>query len=167
METRFGHDFSGVRVHNDREATLTAAALGARAFTLGRHIAFSSGQYEPGTSSGRELLAHELTHVVQQAQNPSPILRRAPALKGHSTNDLVGESIAADVDKAVAESKTIAKFIAVKDSKKEKGNMDLEDPVVFASRYKKSGNTGNVDDVPGFVDRASNDTHPTQNTRQE
>ncbi|MBN1204063.1 MAG: DUF4157 domain-containing protein [Myxococcaceae bacterium] len=66
FEPRFGHDFGRVRVHTDARATRTARSLHARAFTLGSDIAFAPGQYTPGTVAGRRLLAHELTHVLQQ-----------------------------------------------------------------------------------------------------
>ena len=66
MEPRFGHDFSQVRVHTDGAAAETAQAVKARAFTLGSDIVFGSGAYTPGTAEGKKLLAHELTHVVQQ-----------------------------------------------------------------------------------------------------
>jgi hypothetical protein len=66
FEPRFGYDFSGVRVHADRAARDTAHAFSARAFTYGNDIVFGSGEYAPGTPSGRKLLAHELSHVVQQ-----------------------------------------------------------------------------------------------------
>jgi hypothetical protein len=65
---RFGYDFSGVRVHTDSNAGQAAGAINARAFTLGRDIVFASGQYAPETESGKRLLAHELTHVLQQAK---------------------------------------------------------------------------------------------------
>ena len=67
MESAFGADFGGVRVHTDAGADTLSRALSARAFTTGQDIFFRQGEYNPGTSSGRELLAHELTHVVQQA----------------------------------------------------------------------------------------------------
>jgi hypothetical protein len=66
FERRFGHDFSNVRVHTDSRATASAAAIGASAYTYGSNIVFGAGRYEPGTSAGRRLLAHELTHVIQQ-----------------------------------------------------------------------------------------------------
>jgi hypothetical protein len=67
MESRFGHDFSRVRVHTDARAGESAEAVGAHAYTLGRHIAFGAGRYAPETAEGRRLLGHELTHVVQQS----------------------------------------------------------------------------------------------------
>lgn len=66
MESRMGHDFSGVRIHADAQAADAAGSIGARAYTVGGHIVFADGQYRPGTSSGKRLIAHELTHVVQQ-----------------------------------------------------------------------------------------------------
>jgi hypothetical protein len=66
FEPRFGADFSSVRVHTDSQAANTANSLSARAFTVGRDIAFGAGQYAPHTQDGSRLLAHELTHVVQQ-----------------------------------------------------------------------------------------------------
>ncbi|NOZ70117.1 MAG: DUF4157 domain-containing protein [Deferribacteres bacterium] len=68
MERRFGADFSGVRVHTDSNAVQMNRQLNAQAFTHGRDIYFGAGRYSPGTSSGRRLLAHELTHVVQQGR---------------------------------------------------------------------------------------------------
>lgn len=67
FEHRLGHDFSAVRIHSDAEATRATAVVGARAYTLGRHIAIREGLYDPSTTEGRRLLSHELTHVVQQA----------------------------------------------------------------------------------------------------
>ena len=66
FEPRFKHDFSRVRVHTDAKAADTARAVNARAFTVGQDIVYGAGQYAPGTATGRRLLAHELTHVLQQ-----------------------------------------------------------------------------------------------------
>lgn len=66
MESSFGTDFSGVRVHTDAKADDLNQTLNASAFTTGQDIFFRQGRYNPGSSKGRELLAHELTHVVQQ-----------------------------------------------------------------------------------------------------
>lgn len=66
MESRFGHDFSQVRIHTDTRADESAEAVQARAYTVGSDIAFRSGEYQPESSDGQRLLAHELTHVVQQ-----------------------------------------------------------------------------------------------------
>jgi len=77
MEPRFNADFSAVRMHTDANAHDLARAVSAQAFTVGANIVFGAGHYAPETESGRHLIAHELTHVVQQANtpqvNPSPI----------------------------------------------------------------------------------------------
>jgi hypothetical protein len=67
MEPRFGHDFGGVRVHNDRRAVESAQAVNGLAYTVGRDIVFGVGQYAPQTQAGSRLLAHELSHVMQQS----------------------------------------------------------------------------------------------------
>lgn len=66
MEPRFGHDLGSVRVHADREAAGLARSVGARAFTVGSDVFFGEGQYQPAAQEGQRLLAHELTHVLQQ-----------------------------------------------------------------------------------------------------
>jgi phage-related protein len=66
MEPRFGADFSSVRIHTDDQAGRTAQDIQAHAFTMGEHIAFAPGAYRPESTEGKKLLAHELTHVVQQ-----------------------------------------------------------------------------------------------------
>lgn len=76
MESRFGHDFSKVRIHADASAATSARALHAHAYTVGGHIAFAPGRYAPHTAPGRRLLAHELAHVVQQGAFPGAIQRQ-------------------------------------------------------------------------------------------
>lgn len=70
METRFGADFSGVRVHTDASAQEMSRDIHAHAFTHGNDIYFNSGQFDPDSSGGRTLLAHELTHTIQQGAAP-------------------------------------------------------------------------------------------------
>src|SRR3990170_1547523 len=67
FEPRFGHDFSRVRVHSDRHAAASARAVNALAYTVGADVSFGAGQYRVNSTEGRRLLAHELTHVVQQS----------------------------------------------------------------------------------------------------
>ena len=67
MEQRFGHDFSGVRVHSGTAAQQSAQDVNAIAYTVGHNIVFGADRFAPGTHEGRRLLAHELTHVVQQS----------------------------------------------------------------------------------------------------
>ncbi len=76
FEPRFGQDFSGVRVHTDSQANESAKSVNALAYTVGRDIVFGTGQYAPETTSGKKLMAHELTHVVQQSNGKSAIRRK-------------------------------------------------------------------------------------------
>lgn len=71
MESRFGQDFSQVRIHTDSRAAESASAIQARAYTSGRDVVFGVGEYQPGSERGRRLLAHELVHVGQQGGGQS------------------------------------------------------------------------------------------------
>lgn len=79
METRFGHDFSGVRVHADAKASDSARQIDALAYTAGRDIVFAAGRYDTASAAGQRLLAHELAHVVQQTGGASRTIQRQPA----------------------------------------------------------------------------------------
>ena len=86
FEPRFGYDFSRVRVHTDGQAAQSARDVKARAYTVGQHVVFGAGEYAPGTNAGNRLLAHELTHTVQQgdvvargqAHAPTTLIQRTP-----------------------------------------------------------------------------------------
>ena len=75
FEPRFGREFSSVRLHTDAHADQAAQSINARAFTTGSHIVFASGEYAPQTVSGRRLLAHELTHTMQQGASGQRVYR--------------------------------------------------------------------------------------------
>ncbi|HNW98476.1 MAG TPA: DUF4157 domain-containing protein [Bacteroidales bacterium] len=76
MESRFGTDFSNVKIHTDSNAVHMNRMLNSHAFTHGNNIYFNSGKYNPESNSGKNLLAHELTHVVQQSSNSAPSIQR-------------------------------------------------------------------------------------------
>jgi hypothetical protein len=115
MRARTGFDFSNVRVHADSQAAASASRIAARAYTLGNHIYFDEGQYQPASHEGRKLLGHELAHVVQQGETgPTPVIQRqghqvaAPG-RPHVTRIVVrqvgggagGQAIAYDGDRVV------------------------------------------------------------------
>jgi hypothetical protein len=115
FEPRFGVDFSQVRVHTDSNAAETAESINAKAFTVGRHIAFSSGQYAPQSQEGQHLLAHELTHVVQQSFSGLPLRSAVPTNLAALQPDLVqrdqggskgAEAKRAKIDAAIQNLKT-------------------------------------------------------------
>lgn len=79
FEPPFGQDFSGVRIHTNGEAAASARAMQARAYTSGPNIVFAPGEYAPETAVGQRLLAHELTHTIQQTQGAAtPAIQRQP-----------------------------------------------------------------------------------------
>lgn len=94
FEPRFGHDFSRVRVHIDSRASESARAVNAHAYTVGPDIVFGYGQYAPGQAAGASLLAHELTHIVQQTGQAPPYseLRIGPA---YDEGEIEAENVAA------------------------------------------------------------------------
>ena len=88
MENSFGADFSGINIHTDTQAVQLNKELGAQAFTHGRDVYFNAGKYRPESSEGKRLLAHELTHVIQQGASP--------AVRGnskHQNSDIVQNCI--------------------------------------------------------------------------
>ena len=89
MESALGHGFGDVRVHTDAAAATSARAVQAQAYTVGSHVVFGEGRYQPGTTEGRRTLAHELTHVVQQRQGPvdGTPLSRSPDSGGLQVSD--------------------------------------------------------------------------------
>ncbi|WDD96738.1 DUF4157 domain-containing protein [Thalassomonas actiniarum] len=87
MEANFHKDFSNVRIHNDQEANNLSQQLHAQAFTLKQDIYFNTGRYNPESRSGKHLLAHELTHVVQQNANLANKNPRTATAPGHSDNN--------------------------------------------------------------------------------
>lgn len=97
MEQRFGHDFSKVRVHSDSAARQSALDIDAKAYTVGHHIVFGAGGYAPASKEGLHLLAHELTHVVQQSGTGSTARRqvqRAPVYYRQLTwKDFQGQAV--------------------------------------------------------------------------
>ena len=87
MEERFGYDFKNVQVHTDSLAHQSSKDINALAYTHGNHIVFGAGQYQPGSNSGKQLLAHELTHVVQQ-ENDENKVQRKPLDQESSTDEI-------------------------------------------------------------------------------
>ena len=170
MEPRFGCDFSRVRVHADDKAAESARALHARAYTVGHDLVFAAGQYAPDDSAGKVLLAHELTHVVQQMREPAPILRRSPkldALKDYTTKQKVWDKDAKAIDLAITQSPTLDRF-RPKKARQAKGNVDTQDKEVFSKQYadyaaalgeKSDEIQSDLKTVGGFTDRKAGKIH--------
>ena len=109
MSQQMGHDFSGVNIHTDSNADRLSRSIGAKAFTTGNDIFFKQGEYSPGSSDGQSLLAHELTHVVQQdGQAPSDgKLTVGPANDSYESEaDSVANSLGSSSEMATAQRAT-------------------------------------------------------------
>lgn len=87
MESRFGSDFSQVRIHDGANAASAAQSVNALAYTVGHDIVFGEGRYAPATTDGRKLLAHELTHVLQQGASSQVVQRKEADLSNPFTDD--------------------------------------------------------------------------------
>jgi pyrrolidone-carboxylate peptidase len=97
MESRFGTDFSNVKIHNGKESVQMSSELNAKAFTVGSDIYFNEGQYNTGSESGRHLLAHELTHTLQQgASSTFQTLQRFPITSGDPIHDPILDEYSRD-----------------------------------------------------------------------
>jgi hypothetical protein len=106
MEDQFGHNFESVRVHSDGPAAESARDVDALAYTVGSHVVFAPGEYAPNSDDGRQLLAHELAHVVQQGAATSSVSasahtsnlqrKKAPRSTAKATGDKTGASLAWD-----------------------------------------------------------------------
>jgi hypothetical protein len=107
FEPRFGRDFSHVRLHADGAAGRATRSIDARAFTLGGDIAFAPGEYAPGTAQGRRLLAHELVHVVQQADTPAALRVMRTPYPGCDRRTTGLDDADARIDRARAEAARI------------------------------------------------------------
>ena len=113
FEPRFGHDFSRVRVHSGESAGNSADAFMARAYTAGPHIVFGRGEYQPHSTEGRRLLAHELAHVIEPGGDRNTIWREPkPAAKSPK------DTVQATIDSFNASAKTYADATTQLDSSK-------------------------------------------------
>jgi hypothetical protein len=103
MEGRLGHDFSDVRVHDDGAAHDSATAVNAHAYTVGSNIVFQRDTYDPSSTQGRTVLAHELTHVVQQRHGPVDGTPAGGGINVSDPSDRFEREAAANAERAVAE----------------------------------------------------------------
>ena len=98
FESKFGHDFSNVKLHTDSVAAKSAQSINALAYTSGNNIVFNSGQYSPESEGGKRLIAHELTHVVQQNKGGSPNIQKLDCPKDAKAPPTVGKDVKNDID---------------------------------------------------------------------
>lgn len=102
METRFGQDFGGVRVHTGDAAHASAASVSAQAYTVGENIVFQRDRYDPGSTKGQHMLAHELTHVVQQRGGPVDGTEAGGGVKVSDPSDRFEREAVANADRVMS-----------------------------------------------------------------
>ncbi|MCV7290082.1 DUF4157 domain-containing protein [Mycolicibacterium wolinskyi] len=102
MEGRFGHDFGDVRVHHDGAAHDSAKSVNAQAYTVGSDIVFQSGKYDPASDAGKHMIAHELTHVVQQRSGPVDGTDAGGGVKISDPSDRFEREAVANADRVMA-----------------------------------------------------------------
>ena len=102
MESRLGHDFSEVRVHDDASAAASATAVNAHAYTVGSNVVFQPDKYDPSTHEGKTALAAELTHVVQQRSGPVDGTTAPGGIKISDPSDRFEREAAANADRVMS-----------------------------------------------------------------
>lgn len=102
MEARLGHDFGDVRLHTDSAATASAQAVNAHAYTVGSNVVFQRDRYDPSSTAGRTMLAHELTHVVQQRTGPVEGTETGTGVKVSDPGDRFEREAASTAEAAMA-----------------------------------------------------------------
>lgn len=102
MEGRIGADFGDVKVHDDEAAHRSAQAVNAHAYTVGSNVVFQRDKYDPGSDAGRVMLAHELTHVVQQRSGPVEGTPTAGGIKVSNPSDHFEREAAANADRVMS-----------------------------------------------------------------
>jgi len=103
MEGRMGHDFGDVRVHTGDAADHSARSVSAHAYTVGNNIVFQRGAYDPGSTAGQTLLAHELTHVVQQRSGPVDATPAAGGVSVSSPSDRFEVEAASNAERVMSQ----------------------------------------------------------------
>ncbi len=175
---RIGYDFSNVKIHTDSNAVKSAQSMNALAYTSGNNIVFGSGQYLPGTEKGKHLLAHELTHVVQQSQNTLPHIQRQPdetneVPKNEVVEKLENDTLFKKLEKKIKDEikdaiKTAPEKITqavlekiidttVTDPQYKEGLKKATEAIIKTITGKKTVSTSKCDAIPGYHEGGSTD----------
>ncbi len=118
FESRMGNDFSNVRIHTDNNANQSAKNINALAYTYGNDIVFAKNQYQPNTEEGKKLIAHELTHVMQQNNNPSKQIQAKRELDAVTEKDQYTKCLSA-IDNVIKKLEENAQMAGMPDDIKE------------------------------------------------
>ncbi|RCJ29425.1 hypothetical protein A6770_22095 [Nostoc minutum NIES-26] len=136
METRFGRNFSQVRIHTDAKAAESARNVNALAYTVRQDIVFSQGQYQPETLAGKKLLAHELAHVVQQEGLIHSLQQVAIANSSSNAAEVEAESVANQVIAGIATPKITPLTVAT--LQRQQATATTEAPISRTEEIRRS-----------------------------
>lgn len=141
MESRLGADFSDVRVHTDGKAHESATAVNAQAYTVGSDIVFRSGSYDPGSPAGQHMLAHELTHVVQQRSGPVDGTPTGDGVNVSSPSDRFEREASANADRVMSAPAPVQRH----------GDHDDEAVQTYVPSVQRDGDEVPEEDVQTYV----------------
>lgn len=147
MESRFGQDFSDVRVHTDGAADASARSVNAHAYTVGNNIVFQRDRYDPSSDSGRHMLAHELTHVVQQRSGPVSGTDAGGGIKVSDPSDRFEREASANADRLMSASPTVTPAPAAV-QREEAGSDEDEVQTYVAPSVQREEAGSDEDEVP-------------------
>jgi hypothetical protein len=138
MESRLGHDFGDVRVHTDSRAHDSAQAVNAHAYTVGSNIVFQRDKYDPSSTEGRTMLAHELTHVVQQRSGPVEGTATGDGIQVSDPSDRFEREAAANAERVMSAPAPAAGSLAGPAVQRQEGEEPEEESVqgVFVQRQE-------------------------------
>jgi len=152
MEQRFGVDFSRIRVHDDTQAAASAQQIGSHAYTVGNHVAFARGMYQPGSPAGARLLAHELVHTIQQSGAEPPqagLTMGSPGDAYEREADALADAASATPGAASLEARPSARSPAVQ---RDDGDKPAKKPLIPIPVFDELDPMVTVPDVKGVPD---------------
>lgn len=155
FEAGFGRDFSQVRVHHDMAAAASAQEVSAQAYTVGSHLVFATGRYAPDSPAGRALLAHELSHVLQQTeQGLGTVLQRLPTQLS-DVPETERRALRVDTIEVTVPDATLRNFFVLLPSGRPSGTVPVHGDVSFGSAVPANLQQG-LTSVAGHVANSTN-----------
>jgi hypothetical protein len=159
MESRLGADFGDVRIHSDSKASDSARSVQAHAYTVGNDVVFQSGKYEPESDSGKRMLAHELTHVVQQRSGPVDGTPAPGGIKVSHPSDAFEQAAESSADRVMAGAAPMPATTAPASVQRADDDEELQGSFV----QREGGEEEDQDEVQGaFVQREETEEDETE-----
>jgi hypothetical protein len=155
MESRFGYDFGNVKIHNDASAHQSSKEINALAYTNGNHLVFGEGQYQPNTSSGKKLLAHELAHVIQQSGNHGTVVQKDDDKKKVARKNLIvigeGWKGSGQLSKVLPKNGRVIKVSSIEDLEGKLKKIDFPIGTIYFITHSSQDGSLKFGNKEGFV----------------